>query len=328
VIWFALLFLAFLCATPLIYFFHATATQDKNVIRRQKRPVRVAFRPRPKKKQIKRKVKPDPLDGQVVEVREPEKEIKPKRKAKFLARYNTATAKETKAKNRNRRRAPTVGAPAPKDVSRIQSRNAKSLRPSKTNKRKPKNEKKVTPKAQPPRPKDKGTESSKKSVVDRSRTRPIMPTVDEKSAIANMQALTGSSAGNEVLIDIDEGAETVLNTRRFQYFDFFATVKERVRKHWFPVQAYRRSDPTGKIYGVKDRLTVLGITLSKDGQLTRIVTLKNSGNPQLDQAARTAFRKAAPFVNPPVGLVRGETIQFRFGFLFEIGTKRFKFFRM
>ncbi|MEC8024559.1 MAG: TonB family protein [Myxococcota bacterium] len=326
-VWLSLLLLALVTAAPLVYFFHATATHDRDTILRKKRPVRVSLRPRPRPKKKKKTTEPVPLDGRVVDIREPEKEKKPKRPTKYLARFDNVTPKETKARNRNSKRKPQAGAPAPRRVSRVQSKTSKSLETSKADASQTTVEK-VPTKAQKKTDPTKGQTKPETQLMKRNRTRALVPTLNERAAIANLQALTGAASSDDVLLDVDDGSETVLNTRRFQYWDFFQTVKERVRKHWRPVSAYRRSDPTGKVYGVKDRLTVLSVTLSPEGELVSILTAKNSGNPQLDEAARIAFRRAAPFVNPPEGLVRNGSIRFRFGFLFEIGTNRFKFFRM
>ena len=81
---------------------------------------------------------------------------------------------------------------------------------------------------------------------------------------------------------------------------------EYLRRHWHPDAVYRRRDPTGQIYGVKDRHTVFRVTLDKTGNLKRLVMLKHSGLEFMDNEARAAFKRAAPFVNPPKGLVNSD----------------------
>ena len=62
------------------------------------------------------------------------------------------------------------------------------------------------------------------------------------------------------LIEVDEGTETVL-MHRFQYFDLLYG-EERVKKHWFPVQAYRRTIHREGIWS-EDRLTILRVALQR-----------------------------------------------------------------
>ncbi|RMH41795.1 MAG: energy transducer TonB [Deltaproteobacteria bacterium] len=119
---------------------------------------------------------------------------------------------------------------------------------------------------------------------------------------------------------VEEGETTALNTRKFKYATFFNRVKRQVAQNWHPEEVYRRRDPTGNIYGVKDRITVLTVSLTRDGALDEVVVSKPSGVDFLDEEAIQAFRLAQPFPNPPTGLVDDGTgrITFRFGFAFEI----------
>ena len=54
-VWLSLLLLALVTAAPLVYFFHATATYDRDTILRKKRPVRVSLRPRPRPKKKRKR---------------------------------------------------------------------------------------------------------------------------------------------------------------------------------------------------------------------------------------------------------------------------------
>ncbi|MBM4387786.1 MAG: energy transducer TonB, partial [Deltaproteobacteria bacterium] len=88
-----------------------------------------------------------------------------------------------------------------------------------------------------------------------------------------------------------------------------------------------KKDPYGKIYGFKDRLTILRVTIDSDGNLKRLETVKECGLDFLDIEAVKAFKEAQPFHNPPKGLLDEHgLITFNFGFLFEISSSRFKFF--
>jgi TonB family protein len=154
-----------------------------------------------------------------------------------------------------------------------------------------------------------------------------LPSLTRSEALANLQGLSGSFSGDDHLEDVQrKGEETLLNANRYKYADFFYRVKDMVRRHWHPDRVYRSRDPTGRVYGVKDRYTILQVTLDESGYLKRMVTSKRSGLDFLDHEARRAFKRAHPFPNPPSGLVvGGGEVRFQFGFYFELSTGRQRF---
>lgn len=128
--------------------------------------------------------------------------------------------------------------------------------------------------------------------------------------------------------DVAEGDQTFLNTREYKYAWFFNRVKDSVQQHWDAADAHRRHDPYGRIYGVRDRVTVLEVTLNADGTLDDVFVSKDSGVAFLDEAALRAFRRAQPFPNPPPGLQDPDgRIRFRFGFYLEINGGGLRLFR-
>lgn len=128
--------------------------------------------------------------------------------------------------------------------------------------------------------------------------------------------------------DVEKGEATFLNTREYKYAWFFNRVKRSVQQQWNAVDVHRRYDPYGRVYGVRDRLTVVEVTLTEDGQLDDIYIKKDSGVAFLDEAALQAFRDAAPFPNPPTGLRDDDgRIRFSFGFYLEINGRGFRMFR-
>jgi TonB family protein len=137
------------------------------------------------------------------------------------------------------------------------------------------------------------------------------------------------SGSQDALKDIDDGEETALNSKRWKFASFFNRVKKQVADHWHPEEAYRRGDPTGSVYGSKNRLTVLRVQLKPDGSLANVALEQPSGVEFLDDEAIEAFKQAQPFPNPPRQLVDdGGVINFRFGFLFELsGAPRMRLFR-
>jgi TonB family protein len=104
-----------------------------------------------------------------------------------------------------------------------------------------------------------------------------------------------------------------------RYAPFFDAVKKSVGQHWDPNASLRQRDPTGNIYGGRDRYTLLSITLDTQGALREVRVEHSCGVDFLDKAAIAAFQKSA-FPNPPPGLVeKDNAIRFQFGFF--LGTE-------
>ncbi len=125
---------------------------------------------------------------------------------------------------------------------------------------------------------------------------------------------------NDRLEDVPEGEETWLNTKSFKYATFYNRVKREVAKRWRPANAQARFDPTHAIHGYQNRYTVVFITLDDKGNLQDAEVSRSSGVGFLDEEALSAVLKAAPFPNPPPGIVESDgKIKFPFGFYFELG---------
>jgi TonB family protein len=142
----------------------------------------------------------------------------------------------------------------------------------------------------------------------------IMPTPEM------IQRAIGKGGGSmDYLKDVDDGDATALNSKKWKHAPFFNRVKRQVADEWHPELVYVRHDPNGNVYGVKDRVTVLRIHLQPDGKLAGWTVLQSSGVDFLDDEAIDAFKKAAPFPNPPKDLVEGDgQIHFNFAFIFEL----------
>jgi TonB family protein len=133
------------------------------------------------------------------------------------------------------------------------------------------------------------------------------------------RAIGGGSVDH--LEDIQEGDETALSAKRWVYAGFFNRIKRQVAQNWEPAGVWRRKDPTGTVYGFKSRITEVRVSLAPTGELTKVTVIAPSGVVELDEEAMRAFRAAAPFPNPPEGLVEKGSglITFEFAFHFEIG---------
>ena len=135
---------------------------------------------------------------------------------------------------------------------------------------------------------------------------------------ADLDKIIGAAPNDH--LDVDDGEGTFLNTREWKYATFFNRVKQAVGTHWDPRTPMRQRDPTGNIYGGRDRYTLLSITLDGQGMLRDVHVEKSSGVEFLDEAAIVAFQQSQPFPNPPPGLMdKDNAVRFQFGFFLEFG---------
>lgn len=145
-----------------------------------------------------------------------------------------------------------------------------------------------------------------------------------------LQRAIGAGPGSmDYLKNIDDGDMTALNAKKDMHAPFFNRVKRAVAQEWHPDTVYLQHDPSGNVYGVKDRVTVLRVHLQPDGKLASSEVLQSSGVDFLDDEAISAFKKAAPFINPPKTLVEADgQIHFTFGFVFTLsGRTSFKVYK-
>jgi protein TonB len=94
-----------------------------------------------------------------------------------------------------------------------------------------------------------------------------------------------------------------------------------LNQHWGPKvrekvnQLYKQGR---SIASSEDKVTKLLITLNKGGVLIKVQVIGDSGIRDLDEAAVEAFRAAAPFPNPPPGIVDPDgMIKIRWDFILE-----------
>lgn len=130
------------------------------------------------------------------------------------------------------------------------------------------------------------------------------------------------SQTDDYLKDVNTSMQTLLSTREFVYYTYYARIKEAIRQHWEPdvrekVKIIYRQGRN--IASARDRITQVMVTLDAKGDLIKVDVLNESGVDQLDDAAVEAFRSAAPFPNPPKGMVEADgTIKIRWDFVLEV----------
>lgn len=141
---------------------------------------------------------------------------------------------------------------------------------------------------------------------------PKAPSLDENG---------NPSQTDDYVKDVNRGIQTMLSAREFVYYAYYNRIKEALRQHWEPtvkekVKIIYRQGRT--IASVHDRVTQVLVTLNPQGELIKIEVLTQSGVQDLDSAAVEAFKDAAPFPNPPKGMVESDgTIKIRWDFVLE-----------
>jgi len=130
-----------------------------------------------------------------------------------------------------------------------------------------------------------------------------------------------SAQTDDYIKDSDLGMQTLLNTREFKYYSYYNRIKQQLSHYWEPkikekVEGmFRRGR---KIASSEDRITRLLIELDEKGILVGVKLLGESGISDLDDAAIEAFREAAPFPNPPAGIVESDgKVRIRWDFVLE-----------
>ena len=247
-----------------------------------------------------------------------------------VAHRTVDVEQETKAKRRGPRdRARRPGKVKPKERSEVQSETSDSAEPTASDQAQ---REVAAAKQSEPRPEsDQGQQAPRSLMREGLDEDLLLPVTTRRQRLAQVQGSSGSFATDDYLPDVtEEAADTILRSNKYRYADFFYRVKESVRRHWHPDRVYRQRDPTGRVYGVKDRYTVLRVTLDEGGHLRNLLTTRDSGLEFLDAEALGAFRRAQPFPNPPSGMLDelGRVV-FQFGFYFEItGKHRFKWKRL
>ncbi len=130
-----------------------------------------------------------------------------------------------------------------------------------------------------------------------------------------------ASATDDHIKDINTGMQTLLSTREFIYYTYYNRIKARLRQYWEPkikekVGNILRQGRT--IASTTEKITKIVIILNDKGTLEKVQIVGPSGLTDLDDAAVEAFRAAAPFPNPPKGIIEDDgKIRIRWDFILE-----------
>ncbi len=144
----------------------------------------------------------------------------------------------------------------------------------------------------------------------------------KKFSQGEMATGVGSSpTTNDHLVEIDESLITKLNTKEYKYYGYYHRMRLQLNQWWQPkvrekITRIIRRDRN--IASETDKVTRLVITLDNKGALVKVQVISESGFRDLDDAAIEAFRAAAPFPNPPKGIIEADgTVKIRWDFIIE-----------
>lgn len=130
------------------------------------------------------------------------------------------------------------------------------------------------------------------------------------------------ASSDDYLKDVKDGVQTLLSTREFIYFTYYKRIKGQLAQYWEPKikdKVMKLIHQGRNIASSGDKITRLVITLDGKGILTRVQVVGASGVADLDDAAVEAFRAAAPFPNPPKGIVEQDgNIRITWDFVLEV----------
>jgi protein TonB len=267
------------------------------------------------------KTKEDQIKGQIVDQNEQalNDDIDPK--TKYLSRHNQVVIRETRAEVSGKfKNTPDTGGKAQPLKQVGQTEKIKSQPTNQIADQPPQKA------AEPPAPKtpqlttyNNGLEVSP-SLKDLTPSFKIVPKAANFAPNVAIGGGRGPSASDDH-IDAPKGMQTLLSTREFVYYAYYGRIKDRLRQYWEPkikekMTKVMRQGRT--LASVEDRLTKVIITLDQKGTLIKVQVLDGSGVQDLDDAAVEAFRAAAPFPNPPKGIIDPDgTIKIRWDFVLE-----------
>ena len=145
----------------------------------------------------------------------------------------------------------------------------------------------------------------------------------EQKNLARAQngAQAGEASTTNDNLSVQEDLITKLNTKEYKYYGYYHRIKLQLNQWWQPKvreKVTKMMSQGRTVASEENRTTRLIIILNDAGTLVKVQVLAESGVRDLDDAAVEAFRAAAPFPNPPKGIVEKDgTVKIRWDFVVE-----------
>lgn len=117
---------------------------------------------------------------------------------------------------------------------------------------------------------------------------------------SSQRSATLAGAPQNDLLDEVIGKAVDLDTTRYPYAGYIDRIRRQVNYWW---QQNLDNLPSSVRLAKSRYTTAVEVVLNADGALEHIEVAGESGSPELDDCVVRAFRLAAPFDNPPAGLV-------------------------
>ena len=178
---------------------------------------------------------------------------------------------------------------------------------------------------QTPKPATKSAPTPTTAPGDLSSLGDLLPKYDSPASVervAGVEASGDPTRTDDYLKDVKSGLQTMMSTREFVYYAYYNRIKAALRSHWEPEVRERVNiilRQGRQLASAHDRVTQVVVTLDARGELLGVQVLSQSGLADLDNAAVEAFRQAAPFPNPPHGMVEVDgTVKIRWDFVLEV----------
>ena len=114
-----------------------------------------------------------------------------------------------------------------------------------------------------------------------------------------------------------------MSTREFKFFSYYHRIKELLRQYWKPniERQLARIWGRGKNISEEELVTQVLVLLDDQGTLRKVSRIGSSGVQEVDEAAVAAFQQAAPFPNPPRGIVDSDGfVRIRWDFILKTDT--------
>lgn len=260
------------------------------------------LKPKPKDLLTEKSKTPPGLPSRIVETDENFANNKKDDNARFLSAKNNTVEKETRAKTGEQ-------------FKNVLKHGAKTVDSAKSDKKEKTTATKSTP------------DLFAKDFDPYAKLQAKQEAFEQKKADVAKAAETGAEKGeqsstNDHLENVGEDLVTKLNTKEFKYYGYYQRIKSQLNQWWGPKVRERvvRMFKKGRMLASEgNKTTKLVIVLNDVGTLVRVQVLGESGIRDLDEAAIDAFRAAAPFPNPPKGIVDADgTVKIRWDFVIEL----------
>ncbi len=263
--------------------------------------VLIEQQPEPEDSKLQKKLVIETKPEQIVQTDENQSNNQLDEKAKYLSAKNNTVQKETVAKN----------------IGQFKNSNSKQNAPQQA--AVAEIDKQIANHKNDSTPKSKLFDSGFDAYASLNKNEVVKKMAQKEHSFQNGSALQQASSTNDNIENTEPSLMTQLNTREYKYYGYHKRIRTQLDQ-WYETklrdQMKKIMSQGRTIAAEENKTTQLLIILNDKGNLVKIQVLGASGVRELDDAAVEAFRKAAPFPNPPKGMIDNDgTIKVRWDFV-------------